>query len=1026
MSSEINKSNSLSLTLIYLTQKDGTSAISKNLCFSNKVKDNLVFFLFRYEVLQFCWLPADKRATAEEIHRLLTYLRMQGQKEIEDDFEQRWSSLKPNPTARQTTVSHSSFPILEQFDDGREPDEVLTVTETSHGLSFEYVWEAARHDHYDSHTRSSMETTLNYHSMFFPVPRQDIQAHFPETGGEAEAKSVPGTLPVFDAREGNSGNEYYIQLEEQDESDLGVMDSQYAVGATASSKEQYVVLQDVKLDESSTDADFFHQSIDSKDSFLQDSHIWSSSEHESPYQADIFSEKDSKLEEPHSFRSGFMELPEIRSFHGDTKGTVENEDLSTSFLGINQDADHLGDFGGGTADVIKLLNTEKLVDNFMFLKENSLIKESTGFPESRDMQDTDISLSLFDDVDAANNLNGTDNPSKSVVTSAQLREEFLDLVNPILKDFLSPLKESKTLVPSDMFSKEETCSNQLPEITGCSIETNANLGGWIFSSPESTSVSTEIAVPNTTSSHQFNDESAATDSLCTDANSSGLEEYLSISEENRPDIGNVKESFEQKGQLPSPVDKSSEGVDSGITEGLTSSDSFSDMLSEGDAISKLEDAPLQEAQEECFVDNHVSQDMSSPLILDSCLDQISQDSLLEDSISFTLPTVENSAETPDSLDSLDVHREVGNGNTLDPFIHKLQPPYRPADSGYETENIESPEWNSQTSTDNVSMQNVNSAKEQFAAATLTPPEIIVSDVDSVPDVQENGDGLHQEIGDAPVGGSYRDSAYFSDNEELDKKSDEVSGGTPDASLWVENSFSDQMSGSAEGTSTFPECVVSGDQQEYVGPTVVADENGFGMTVEPQLIVSPKEDWDKEKPASDLTQKEERLECFSDLLTDPPHSSFSSEAHEDASSTSVMPSAENVVHAKLVRTYAGEGPKKKEPDMEGRYLGKLDEAAVTGGSEDGMEADEEDENSDDSDDDMRAYRLHSSGSESEDEDVHPVPVIVSDNSDSCNLKSLLKPKSLQMDKSATASNKNTENKRVVSFFDDVTVYLFDQV
>lgn len=954
---------------------------------------------------------------------------MQGQKEIEDDFEQRWSSLKPNPSARQTTVSHSSFPILEQFDDGREPDEVLTVTETSHGLSFEYVWEAARHDHYDSHTRSSMETTLNYHSMFFPVPRQDIQAHFPETGGEAETERVPvpGTLPVFDAREGNSGNEYYIQLEEQDESDLGVMDSQSAEGATASNKEQYVVLQDIKLDESSTDADFFHQSIDSKDSFLQDSHIWSSSEHESPYQADIFSEKDSKLEESLPFQSGFMELPEIRSFHGDTKSTVENESLSTSFLGTNNDAVHSGYFDGGNADVIKLLNTEKLVDNFVFLKENSLIKESAGFPESRNKQETDVSLSLFDDVDAAKNLNGTDDPSETVVNSAQLREEFLDLVNPILRDFLSPLKESETLVPSDIFSTEETCSNQLPDITGSSNEENAKVGGWIYSTAESTSESAEIAAPNPTDSRKLNDKIAATEHLCTGANTSGLEQCLTASEENRLDVEHVGECFDQKSQLSSPVDKSAEGVDSGITEGLTSSDSFSDMLSDVDAISKIEDAPLHEAEEERLVDNHVSQDMSSPLILDSCLDLISQDSLLEDSISFTLPAVETSAETPDSIDSLDIHREVGNGKSLDPFNHKLQPPYRPADSGYETENIESPEWNSQPSTDNVSEENVNSAKEEPAAAALTPPEIIVSEVDSVPDVQENGDGLHQEIGDVPIGGSYRDSAYFSDNEELDKKSDDISGGThADASPWVENSSSNHMSGSEEGTSTLPECVASDDRHKHVGPTVDADVNVSGKTVEPEFVLNPEADWDKEKSASDLNPKEARLECFSDLSTDPPHSSFSIEAHEDTSSTSEMPSAENVVHAKLVRTYAGEIPKKKEPDMEGRYLGKLDGAAVTGGSEDGMEADEEDENSDDSDDDMRAYRLHSSGSESEDDAVHPVPVIVSDNSDSCNLKSLLKPKSLQTDKSTTASNSNAENRRVVSFFDDVTVYLFDQV
>ncbi len=171
---------------------------------------------------------------------------------------------------------------------------VLTVTETSRGLSFEYVWEAAKHDHYDSHNRSALDTTLNYHSMFFPVPRQDIQAHFPDTVAQAENGRVPETLPVFDAHKASSGNDYFIKLEELDESEIGMGESQGAEGTNGSEQHQYVVLQDVRLDESSTDADFFHQSIDSKDSFLQDSHIWSSSEHESPYHTNIFSEGDAK------------------------------------------------------------------------------------------------------------------------------------------------------------------------------------------------------------------------------------------------------------------------------------------------------------------------------------------------------------------------------------------------------------------------------------------------------------------------------------------------------------------------------------------------------------------------------------------------------------------------------------------------------------------------------------------------------------------------------------------------------------
>ena len=100
-------------------------------------------------------------------------------------------------------------------------------------------------------------------------------------------------------------------------------------------------------------------------------------------------------------------------------------------------------------------------------------------------------------------------------------------------------------------------------------------------------------------------------------------------------------------------------------------------------------------------------------------------------------------------------------------------------------------------------------------------------------------------------------------------------------------------------------------------------------------------------------------------------------------------------------------------------------------EDGMDADEEDENSDDSDEDVRAYRLHDSSSESEDDTVHPVPLIISDDCAAKNLKSLLKPPTLNVASTtlptpSTSGTPTDNSRRAVSFFDDVTVYLFDQV
>uniref|UniRef100_A0A671SXY8 Serine/threonine-protein kinase LMTK2 n=1 Tax=Sinocyclocheilus anshuiensis TaxID=1608454 RepID=A0A671SXY8_9TELE len=909
-----------------------------------------------YEVLQFCWLPADKRATAEEVHRLLTYLRMQGQKDVEDDFEQRWSSLKPNPTTRQTTVSHSSFPILEQFDDGREPDEVLTVTETSRGLSFEYVWEAAKHDHYDSHNRSAMDTTLNYHSMFFPVPRQDIQAHFPDTVAQAENGRVPETLPVFDAHKASSGNDYFIKLEELDESDIGMGESQGAEGTNASEQHQYVVLQDVRLDESSTDADFFHQSIDSKDSFLQDSHIWSSSEHESPYHTNIFSEGDAKLEDSHSFTGGFMELPEMnvpkRDSDSGANGKESSDSFQKSFLGVGPEAIHLEISDQESSDVMKLLNTEKLTENLLFLKDNSLLKDKSQ-SESKNIQET---MSSVTETDVSDSVNLTGESLKSAGNSAQLKDELLDLVSFMeLPEMNVPKRESD----GEANGKEASDSFQK---------------SFLGVGPEA--IHLEIS----------DQESSDVMKLL---NTEKLTENLLFLKDNSL----LKDNF-----TTSPAGECTEG---GLTEGLTSSDSMSDIMElDKKTVNDIPPSEAIDQDQETLLDNLETQDMSSLLVSDVCLDQISQDSLLDDSTSSTLPTIENSAETPDSLDSLDVYKDVVHGQSLETPVNKLQPPYKAADSGYETENLESPEWNSQTGLRDSSEEKEMGSAEEPAA--LVPPEIIISEVDTVPDVQVNGGRVdhQQEPVEVPFGGNYRDSAYFSDNEELDKKSDDISGSGPgDASFWLQ---SNREADESQGTEAVEEHSVS----------ETSPESGDVQAVLPELVLTTEEDWSLEKPLT-----------VDDSDQTHPHAA---PEHAAKSTTSVKPSTDIMVHAKLTRTYAGEVTKKKEPDMEGRYLGKLDGSSLEYGTEDGMDADEEDENSDESDEDMCAYRLHSSSSEcSEDDVVHPVPVIISDDSSSLNLKGLLKPKSLQTAKATSEEGSNGDNRRGVSFFDDVTVYLFDQ-
>uniref|UniRef100_A0A672G695 Serine/threonine-protein kinase LMTK2 n=1 Tax=Salarias fasciatus TaxID=181472 RepID=A0A672G695_SALFA len=942
-----------------------------------------------YEVLQFCWLSPDKRATAEEVHRLLIYLRMQGQKDMEEDFEQRWDALKPNPTARQTTVSHSSFPILEQFADDalrQEIDEVLTVTETSKGLSFEYVWEAAKHDHYDSsHGRSGMDTTLNYHSMFFPVSSEDIQAHFPDPLTRADSGSppsgIPGVVPVFDAQKPSNGNEYYIQLEEQGQGTGGNEEDTGQDMGFSSSRQDFVVLQDVRLDESSTEADFFHQSIDSKDSYLPDSHIWSSLENDSPYHTNIFTEGGKQDDSP-SWRQGFMELPErngnpfLEAEPLDLQDVNANKRYGDSFLGDASPPAVSVEVRGENTD---LLNSEKLSENFMFLKDRGLIKEGSGFLSPQ-------------------------------------------------QNFLSPEDDSSIPLPVRNSSSTEDLGLLQSSHRGAD------------SGFDSTSERFEVVISQTDDRAPAFSDSATTDSLCTDAKIPSLADDLETSKDRTQPT---------ERQMPENVQVEASSLDNGQNEDLTSNDLLSELIEDND----LELETTLSDHEESFLDSN-----GRPLVRSSLLvsgpssDQISQDSLLEDSMSTTVPTGDNSAETPDSLDSLDIHRLGEQGEELNAPLaqHKLQPPYKISDSGYETENLESPEWNSQPSArdsspakNGMSVTKEEETEELTAGTNFVPPKIVISEVEGALDAHSDDPSENQEPDQAApaeepvIGSSYRDSAYFSDNEsEPEKKAEETSAGGSAEVAWLRSS-ADSSSGDSGATAQ----EVSGREDvqplSHQEPSVVteaqvevsetAEDKFEDMPPEADSDITLNSESKVTQPNSSHKEDGFKEESYEDTVVPDeqgPSEDLESPPLAPAPSTTVP---EIAVHTKLTRTYATDGHKIKEPDVEGRYLGRRDGLGLEG-QEDGMDADEEDENSDDSDDDVRGYNLHSSSSESEDEAVHPVPLIISDDSTAKNLKGLLKPTNLNIEVSSSHSSArcNADNaRRAVSFFDDVTVYLFDQ-
>nr|XP_033501468.1 serine/threonine-protein kinase LMTK1 isoform X1 [Epinephelus lanceolatus]XP_033501469.1 serine/threonine-protein kinase LMTK1 isoform X1 [Epinephelus lanceolatus] len=231
-----------------------------------------------YEVMQFCWLQPELRPSSEEVHLLVTYLCAKGSSEAEEDFEQRWNALRPNllgstshtatstalvltptpasadvPSPDQTQAvelassASSSFPLLEHFSDSFHSDtgdDLLTVTETSHGLNFEYKWEQARAE--QPYCSSSTSGPLGQGNPYY----QDIYySSKGSTSGGCKTDSLisgispsyyepehPGVVPVLSAHSPSVSSEYYIRIEEPVECNINLDDSvvDYSPGLEAS------------------------------------------------------------------------------------------------------------------------------------------------------------------------------------------------------------------------------------------------------------------------------------------------------------------------------------------------------------------------------------------------------------------------------------------------------------------------------------------------------------------------------------------------------------------------------------------------------------------------------------------------------------------------------------------------------------------------------------------------------------------------------------------------------------------------
>ncbi|XP_043845756.1 LOW QUALITY PROTEIN: serine/threonine-protein kinase LMTK2 [Dromiciops gliroides] len=1000
-----------------------------------------------YEVLQFCWLPPDKRPTAEEVHRLLTYLRMQSQRDSEIDFEQQWNALKPNTNNRETS-NNAAFPILDHFTRdrlGREMEEVLTVTETSQGLSFEYVWEAAKHDHFDERSQVNPDEAMSYTSIFFPVDVFENSLSDPGPGKQDESGQdvslrAPGVVPVFDAHNLSVGSDYYIQLEEKSGGSLD-LDNQSAILTTevdnpeilTDQSSQFMALRDLDDGESNTDGDFFHYTGDPKDIGIpEDPHV--ASVPESPF-SNIFNEFD-KSEDLHSHQKIF-DLTELNGIHAEFKpatlspsldvpketlvtGHVEKKNGRNVFdhdaICLAENFVHQNDFDP--------LNVQELSENFLFLQEKNLIKDSLSKKECASDLQTELEKVGF----TGNMLESSHRNSLDLELNFIENKSTLSL----LQDNAKPESKEEWVKPSGenlnvslQSSPELQITSNLPktEEKACGIHSDP-----ILFQEETKPTCLNVLTCADSPKQEINPgtETALVEVLPNDAMTQNIE--------------GGSHNISPKSEKSTNITKSESlhfDEETGCNMGTEISlpEEINQDLENKSPLGDHKGRSLLEKESETLGITYKEAPKEVGLISALSSDSTSQDSLLEDSLSTPIQTSEQSIETPDSLDSLDVHGVLDALVTQSP--QKLVPPDKPADSGYETENLESPEWTSHPAVDETSNTGATLIDNDTLAALPPNPVIIISDeADSNKDFDLTSKTLA-----CSTQNSYRDSAYFSDNDsETDKKNEDGSGTSSALALFTK----DQPQRGLSNTEQSYDAKHNG-HEERINQSPLS---GLQNTNEPESrdALEPEEtdvsrqvdvaELEAENPLTLTMSSEcsysEEFDILDDHCCNRTSTGTNTDellAYTNATFCSGSPSAvagasfsTDLMGDKALSCYS-EGPKLKEPDIEGKYLGKLGVSGMIDISEDGIDADEEDENSDDSDDDLRAFHLHSLSSESEDETVHPVPVILSDNDDGKHLRSLLKPPM------AVGSDKLPDNwrkdKKAVTFFDDVTVYLFDQ-
>ncbi|XP_023507591.1 serine/threonine-protein kinase LMTK1 isoform X2 [Equus caballus] len=886
-----------------------------------------------YEVMQFCWLQPEQRPTAEEVHLLLSYLCAKGATEAEEEFERRWRSLRPGgggagpgPGAAGLALggagelaAASSFPLLEQFaGDGfhADGDDVLTVTETSRGLNFEYKWEAGRG------------------AEAFPLP-----GGAPSPGRAARLQELcapdgapPGVVPVLSAHSPSVGSEYFIRLEEPTPAaghdldcagcalsprgttphpDPGDHDSD-SDGSTATS----LAMEPLLGHAPPADGPWGHCDYYSCRSGARDPPCSSRSPSPSP--------RALMLAEPGAEDTDWGAAAFCPPFFEDPLGTSPS---GSSGARLSPGAEELGEAEARKAAQHRHWSSNVSANN------NSSSRAAESWDPGYASSYSDCCPGM-----------------------KQTLQAVPELVHPLApEDPREPLLGPKG--PSS--GQEPGCCLGLPDL--CPAEDLA-------------SATCLVTTPWTEAAVSGGDSPQAEPRLAEEAEgSAGLQLPLpSIPSPSRE--GALLPAEEASAPAALPASPTPAGSQLTATEPAKTLDSSSSSL-------ELE-APGSEDEDTTEATSGIFTDLSSD-----------GPQAEKPEVTPAFRSLQKQVGTPDSLDSLDIPSSASDGGceVFSPSAVGTpggQP--RALDSGYDTENYESPEF---------VLKDAHELCEPEAFGELA------SEGESPgPETR-----LSTSLGGLSEKNPYRDSAYFSDLDPEPEPSlgpEEKPGGVqaPGPELDLESMHSPGLQPA----------------QPFLEPGVSTEAQGAGPREVPPLPLS--EDSFPEPSACPTGPRQETPWALGPAQVPPEPSSgrskiflltpvpLSSEGHR-----AELQEAPGLLSGLALKERTG-GPSAPRAPLCLALPGLP--TAPEGRSE---EEEDDSDDSDESDEELRCYSIQEPSEESE-EEVPPVPVVVAESQSARNLRSLLKMPSLL---SEAFCEDLERKKKAVSFFDDVTVYLFDQ-